>query len=838
MVRFDEAEGEHVTPDALLWWLRNHPIEVRSHQGEVTRRRIVPVCLWGAKGVGKCLAPETEIVVDGRLIAIGDLWNATDGHDEIDGDETWRSPAAPLTVATLDAQTGQQVPGQVLRLFRQQVAEWGRRVVLDDGSTITMTQRHRVHGLDGWERELSVGDHVAVPSRLVGSGAPVDPDLTILLAWQISEGCESAQRSEVRIHQADPTLLHRLREAASRWSHSAGVNLNGMPVRDDELNICSREYRGWLEDRGYVWGRRSAQKRIPDWIVNADDATVALFLREYIAAEGHVTASGQVEISSASEFLIRQLSLMARRLGIWMRIRATRKAATNGSGIKRTYWSGLIMGASMRRLRDCIGVAHYAYKQDALEICASRDANSNVEGVPVGDLLIEARELTGLPRRRLGLPDAYFKHAAGVGRDKAQNVVATLRAIADGDSLRAFQAEKHNNRSHNATLAAYDRVDPHRFHELADRLQARIDREVHYAKVIKVEPVWLDGYVYDLEVADHHNYVAGGMVTHNTAQIKAYCEKYGLELRTYHPSHDDAGSGIVGETYRDEEANRTAYSIPSWLPVPSDPPGVLFMDEINRATRPVLQGLMEPLGEGTISQSGWQLPDHWQVVAAANPGEAGYDVEVMDDAMVDRLLHYAPGWDAPTWANWALGTQMAESVIDFALTHRDIIEIGETSLPIEVQDRLQATPRSLEYLAALVKDEKITPGLLRVISSGLLGRDVGPQFMAFYRSQDKPISFEELMQAGYARRVREWVDHRRWEMLSGTTLRLVTGLVSRDVDEATATELAKYLALLPDHVRQEAYQEIERSAGPWLEPLRAAAEQWLVHLAKRRAERH
>jgi hypothetical protein len=144
----------------------------------------------------------------------------------------------------------------------------------------------------------------------------------------------------------------------------------------------------------------------------------------------------------------------------------------------------------------------------------------------------------------------------------------------------------------------------------------------------------------------------------------------------------------------------------------------------------------------------------------------------------------------------------------------------------------------LEYLAALVKDRNITPGLLRVVALGLLGRDVGPQFVTSYHASEQPVSFEELLAGGYAPRVTEWASQRRLDLLTGTTLRMISGLVSRDVDEPTAVELAKYLALLPDHVRQEAYAEIERSAGPWLDPLRSAAERWIVLLAQRRGQQN
>lgn len=39
-----------------------------------------------------------------------------------------------------------------------------------------------------------------------------------------------------------------------------------------------------------------------------------------------------------------------------------------------------------------------------------------------------------------------------------------------------------------------------------------------------MEPVWLEGWVYDFEVPEHHSYVAGGMLAHNTVMQMAIAE--------------------------------------------------------------------------------------------------------------------------------------------------------------------------------------------------------------------------------------------------------------------------------------------------------------------------
>ena len=60
------------------------------------------------------------------------------------------------------------------------------------------------------------------------------------------------------------------------------------------------------------------------------------------------------------------------------------------------------------------------------------------------------------------------------------------------------------------------RVDSQALDLIAYRLQERLSRDVFYARISHVEDVALDGWVYDLAIAEHHNFFAGGMLAHNT----------------------------------------------------------------------------------------------------------------------------------------------------------------------------------------------------------------------------------------------------------------------------------------------------------------------------------
>jgi intein/homing endonuclease/superfamily II DNA or RNA helicase len=473
--------------------------------------------------LGKCVMPRSAIFVNGTILAAEDAWSRFATNIWNDGEGEWAIPAESLTVNALASAGGhgRVTTARVARLYRQHISEKVRRVRLDDGSEICLTRRHKLLGLDGWTNELSPGDRICVPSRLAWSGEPVDPDLTILLAWQIAEGYED--KYYVSITQKNVAVLETLLSHAQRLASTFNIEIGHPRIsnpanRAAHLTITSSGYRALLANLGYAWGKRSAGKRIPDSIVAADDDTVRRFLREYFSAEGSVLAGMRcVEISSASGWLMRQLSCMLRRFGIWLRITEKQKRATNGPGIYRTYYIGLIGGESLRRFHTLVGFSD-PIKQAKLAKLCSMASNTNVEGIPASFLLALAHRLTRLPMRHYGVGPVYFSGTQELSRNTAYMAVAAMDRILSGEAAAEYAARPASKWTA-STLAAYDRFNPIDLGVIRDALAERADREVFYARITSVEDVDYTGWVYDFEVEEHHNFVAEGILCHNTIQL-------------------------------------------------------------------------------------------------------------------------------------------------------------------------------------------------------------------------------------------------------------------------------------------------------------------------------
>lgn len=314
-----------------------------------------------------------------------------------------------------------------------------------------------------------------------------------------------------------------------------------------------------------------------------------------------------------------------------------------------------------------------------------------------------------------------------------------------------------------------------------------------------------------------------------TQLVRGYCRSRKIGFRGYHPAHDNSGGDLVGIAYHDEAIDKTVYARPMWLPSENDAitwdrEGVIFIDELNRAPKEVRQALYELLGEGTLEHSGWKLPKEWSFVCAANPPNEAYDVEPLDEAMMDRMVHVALGFDSVRWSAWATQTDIHSDIVSFQARFPRLMAEAQPELPDEIE--ILATPRSLEYLARLYE-----PGmdmeLLRLLAHGLIGKAAGDAFIEHLRQPDKPVSAQEIMNGSFRERLQAHIAAGRQDLVEASATLLVSSLVVYDSnDERVVTQIAPnialYLGMIPADLAAEAVEQIRLQAPHWVEPLTRA----------------
>lgn len=190
----------------------------------------------------------------------------------------------------------------------------------------------------------------------------------------------------------------------------------------------------------------------------------------------------------------------------------------------------------------------------------------------------------------------------------------------------------------------------------------------------------------------------------------------------------------VGET--GNSLAHTAYLPPQWVPV-TNGPGILVLDDINRADDRILRGVMQLLQN--YEMFSWKLPSKWQIICTANPDDGDYSVTTMDDAMLTRMLHVTLKLDIKSWASWAYKNSVDPRGIDFALIYPELLEGTRT------------TPRSfVQFLThiANIKDLKSEIHRLTILARATLDDATVRAFLVYVNEGlDHLVSAEEILEA-------------------------------------------------------------------------------------------
>lgn len=281
------------------------------------------------------------------------------------------------------------------------------------------------------------------------------------------------------------------------------------------------------------------------------------------------------------------------------------------------------------------------------------------------------------------------------------------------------------------------------------------------------------------------------------------------------------------------DGDRTVFRPPAWVPI-DDGPGVLLIDDANRADDRILRGIMQLLQNYELVS--WRLPPRWQIVLTANPDGGDYSVTPMDDAMLTRLAHVTLEFDVAAWARWAEANNVDPRGIDFVLTCPEAITGRRT------------TPRTLvQFFESIrgIQDLRARLGLVRMLADACLDESTVAAFVTFVNQglaaliQPAAIlaarDFDREVEAPL-RRVAAG-DTLRVDILATICTRLVNHLRARPpLDAPAIANLAAFikLDLLPKDLRVALARDLLADGPPAIKALLADRELGKLLIAARR----
>jgi replicative DNA helicase len=431
------------------------------------------------------------------------------------------------------------VPARLTRAFPTGIKPV-YRLKLASGLEVDATANHPFLTVEGWTRldALTVDGFVAVPRRLprpLEEGAGWDDDELVLLAHLLGDG--SIGPSGVKYATANPANKNAVQETArTLFGIEALAEKDGdtyqvwLPSPYRLTHGKRHPVREWLEPHG-LWGARSWNKFIPETIFGLDEEKLALFLRHLWSTDGSTTVSRNepgptvhTYYSSTSRRLVLDVKRMLLRLGVRSAFCKTTKKRGGGADSYRPSYNLRIQGAE-DQARFLLRVGCHGGRGEKIDpppkILSSLKVNPNVDLVPWE---VRPKVVAGMAEKGAG------------GRALAEDIGETYNG---GYLLGTPERRRRRSRPRLARMASVLENE-----ELANIAHS----DLFWDRIVEITPLG-EQPTFDVTVEGTHNFIADGVVVHNSIEQDADMVMFLYRDEYYNNESDDKGIAevIVGK---------------------------------------------------------------------------------------------------------------------------------------------------------------------------------------------------------------------------------------------------------------------------------------------------
>jgi MoxR-like ATPase len=184
----------------------------------------------------------------------------------------------------------------------------------------------------------------------------------------------------------------------------------------------------------------------------------------------------------------------------------------------------------------------------------------------------------------------------------------------------------------------------------------------------------------------------------------------------------------------------------SWFLQACTEPVVLFLDEVDRATTEVRQGIFELTDSRKLA--GWTLHPDTIVVAAVNGGEHGdqYQVNEMDPAELDRYTVFDVEPSVEDWLDW--GKDNVEGIVwDFINQNRNHLEHASDYEPNKVYPSRRSWKRLNDCVVNANLLDEASPMLFN-LATAFVGFEAAVALNDFVKNYERQVTIEDVIDDG------------------------------------------------------------------------------------------
>ena len=252
--------------------------------------------------------------------------------------------------------------------------------------------------------------------------------------------------------------------------------------------------------------------------------------------------------------------------------------------------------------------------------------------------------------------------------------------------------------------------------------------------------------------------------------------------------------------------NVTSWCPPEWLATACNEPVVLFLDEVDRATLEVRQGIFELCDSRKIA--GNALHPDTLIFACVNGGEHGsqYQVGEMDPAELDRYTVFDVEPTVEDWLDWA-SSNVTQEIWDFINHNHGHLEHKSDYEPNKVYPSRRSWERLSKTLAGM-GDEVESSSTTYQISQAFIGFEGAVAFNNFLKDYDRQVSIEDLLDDGKHELTKNWKINDHNAMVEKMKSKEI---FSERLSDTRLENLAKYFVSLPSEIVMVLWQSLAQT---------------------------
>jgi hypothetical protein len=302
--------------------------------------------------------------------------------------------------------------------------------------------------------------------------------------------------------------------------------------------------------------------------------------------------------------------------------------------------------------------------------------------------------------------------------------------------------------------------------------------------------------------------------------VAQFAKDNGYSFHPFFLSQMNDMGDILGlpEFNRNKDGKATSVSFVHPAKLPKNKGSILFFDELNRASKDLLQGIFQLALEGTLHD--YVLPEDSFIIMAMNPATDDYSVlDFADKAFADRFVHINLDPTHEEFHSFMRKKYGNSAVSEFLQQQTKLLE--ETDLKAVTLDFVKPSRRSWDRLQNL-ENTGMPEALFRECGMGIVGAPAMIAYASWKETQVKVVDGKEILDnykkvqdrfLGYFKNVKtgEALENPRTDIVTTVTASLTEELTIRLKDRAeqkksiTKKEAENVLTFLLDAPVENAY---------------------------------